>query len=168
MEVEIRKGRTVPTSLGARLLLHQVEAVPIAAEVLDLSGGQLESRAELAVLEEDVRIAQAGGVQVLPLPLLSEDALDALDQPDLLEDADLAVACRDRDAIPLADFLGADLPLVCGEKDLRAVFIRQELRSFEGRQQLRRVLEAAVLRVCVVLHGIHPLILSRSRKVQTI
>src|SRR3989441_9091448 len=91
---------------GRISLLHQVEAVPVAPEVLDLARGQLEAGAELAVLEEDVRVPQAGCVEVLPLPLLGEDALDALDESDLLEDADLAVAGGDRDAVSLADFLG--------------------------------------------------------------
>src|SRR5438445_11648402 len=89
-------------------LLHQIEAVPVCAEVLDLSRGALEPGAELAVLEEDVCVPEAGGVEVLPLPLLGEDALDALDEPDLLEDPDLAAACGDRDAVPLADLLGTD------------------------------------------------------------
>jgi len=63
--------------------------------------------------------------QVLPLPLLGEDALDALDESDLLEDADLAVTGGDRDAVPLADFLGTDFPLIGREKDLGAVFVGQ-------------------------------------------
>src|SRR2546427_9834327 len=90
---------------GAISLLHQVEAVPVAPEVLDLARRQLEAGAELAVLEEDVRVPEAGCVEVLPLPLLGEDALDALDEPDLLEDADLAVAGGDRDAVLLANLL---------------------------------------------------------------
>src|SRR3989442_6738532 len=93
---------------GHGSLLHQVESVPISAEILHLARGQLESGAELAVLEEDVRIPEAGRVEVLPLSLLGEDALDALDQPDLFQDPYLAVACRDRDAALLADILRAD------------------------------------------------------------
>src|SRR5712691_13135368 len=114
-------------------LLHQVEAVPVAPEVLDLTRGQLEAGAELAVLEEDVRVPEAGCVEVLPLPLLREDALDALDESDLFEDADLAVAGGDRDAVPLADFLGTDFPLVRSEKDLGTVFVGQQLGGLEGR-----------------------------------
>src|SRR3989449_7155399 len=118
---------------GRISLLHQVEAVPVAPEVLDLARRELEAGAELAVLEEDVRVPEAGGVEVLPLPLLGEDALHALDESDLLEDADLAVTGSNRDAVPLADFLGADFPLVRGEKDLGAVFVGQKLGGLEGR-----------------------------------
>src|SRR2546428_13875242 len=114
-------------------LLHQVEAVPVAAEVLDLARRQLEAGAELAVLEEDVRVPEAGCVEGLPLALLGEDALDALDESDLLEDADLAVTCGDRDAVPLADFLGTDFPLVRGEKDLGAVLLRHSMHGLESR-----------------------------------
>src|SRR5438093_4256910 len=113
--------------MGAISLLHQVEAVPVAPEVLDLTRGQLEAGAELAVLEEDVCVPEAGCVEVLPLPLLGEDALDALDEPDLLEDTDLAVACGDRDAVPLADLLGTDFPVVGGEEDLGAGFVGETL-----------------------------------------
>src|SRR2546428_5481907 len=111
--------------MGAISLLHQVEAVPVAPEVLDLARRQLEPGAELAVLEEDVRVPEAGCVEVLPLPLLGEDALDALDESDLLEDADLAVAGGDWDAVPLADLLGADFPLVRCEKYLVSVVVGQ-------------------------------------------
>ena len=101
------------TAIGAgRSLLHQIESVPVPAEILHLARGQLESGAELAVLEEDVRIAEAGCVEVLPLPLLGEDALHALDEADLFENPYLAVARRDRYAVSLADLLGADLPKV--------------------------------------------------------
>src|SRR2546428_6754384 len=117
--------------------LHESEAIPVSAEVLDLALGEVEPGAELAVLEEDVRVPEAGCVEVLPLPLLGEDALDALDEPDLLEDSDLAVAGGDRDAVPLADLLGTDFPLVRGEKDLGAVFVGQKLGRLEGRKQLR-------------------------------
>ena len=134
-------------------LLHQIEAVPVSAEVLDLAGGELEPGAELAVLEEDVCIPEAGCVEVLPLPLLGEDALDALDESDLLEDPDLAVACGDRDAVPLADLLGADFPLVGGEKDFGAVFVGQKLGRLEGRKQLRGPLESVIFRAGVSLHG---------------
>src|SRR6266581_8140354 len=96
----------------ARLLLQHVEAVPVAAEILDLTGRELEPRAKLAVLEEDVCVAKARGVEVLPLAFLRQDSLDALDEPDLFQNPDLAVARRDRDAVPLADLLSADLPLV--------------------------------------------------------
>src|SRR6059036_711646 len=102
-------------------------------EVLDLARRQLEACAELAVLEEDIRVPEAGCVEVLPLPLLGEDALNALDESDLLEDPDLPVAGGDRDAVPLADFLGTDFPLVRGEKDLGAVFVGQKLGGLEGR-----------------------------------
>src|SRR6266568_9659694 len=97
-------------------LLHQIEAVPVSAEVLDLARGELEPGAELAVLEEDVGVPEAGCVEVLPLPLLGEDALDALDESDLLEDPDLPVACGDRDAVPLADLLALVFPLLVAEK----------------------------------------------------
>src|SRR5438309_11918977 len=93
-------------------LLHQIEAVPVSAEVLDLAGGELEPGAELAVLEGDVCIPEAGCVEVLPLPLLGEDALDALDESDLLEDLDLPVACGDRDAVLVADLLASAPPHV--------------------------------------------------------
>src|SRR5437879_9377789 len=112
---------------GRGSLFHQVESVPISAEILHLARGQLESGAELAVLEEDVRIPQAGRVEVLPLPLLGEDALDALDQADLFQDSYLTVACRDRDAVPLAHLLGTALPLVGGAQALRTVFVRELL-----------------------------------------
>src|SRR6266487_17454 len=115
-----------------RLLLQHVEAVPVAAEILDLAGRELEPRAKLAVLKEDVCVPKAGSVEVLPLALLREDSLDALDQPDLFQDPNLAVARRDRDAVSLADFLGADPPLVRGEQDFRAVFVRQKLGCLEG------------------------------------
>src|SRR6266568_3949222 len=62
----------------ARLLLEHVEAVPVTAEILDLTGRELEPRAELAVLEEDVCVAKARGVEVLPLAFLRQDSLDAL------------------------------------------------------------------------------------------
>src|SRR5438105_10110583 len=124
---------------GHGSLLHQVESVPISAEILHLARGQLESGAELAVLEEDVRIPEAGRVEVLPLPLLGENALDALDQADLFQDSDLTVACRDRDAVSLANLLGADLPLVRGEEDLCAVFVREQLRRFVVSQQPRGI-----------------------------
>src|SRR5947208_16828636 len=113
------------------LLLHQVEPVPISAEVLHLARGQLEPGTQLPVLEEYVRVSEARGVQILPLPLLGEDPLDALDEANLFQDPNLAVTCRDRDAISLADFLGTDLPLVCGEENLRSVFIRKELGRFQ-------------------------------------
>src|SRR5881397_2601066 len=138
---------------GRISLLHQVEAVPVAPEVLDLTRGQLEAGAELAVLEEDVCVPEAGRVEVLPLPLLGEDALDALDEPHFLEDADLAVACGDRDAVPLADLLGADFPLVGREKDLGTVFVGQKLGRLEGRKQLRGPLESVIFRAGVSLHG---------------
>src|SRR5438128_379931 len=86
-------------------LLHQIEAIPVSAEVLDLARGELEPGAELAVLEEDVCVPEAGCVEVLPLPLLGEDALDALDEPDLLEDPDLAVAGGNRDVVLVANLL---------------------------------------------------------------
>src|SRR5437667_12857655 len=103
------------------LLLHQVEPVPISAEVLHLARGQLEPGTQLPVLEEYVRVSQARGIQILPLPLLGEDPLDALDEADLFQDPNLAVTCRDRDDISLADFLGTDLPLAYAEADLRDV-----------------------------------------------
>src|SRR3989442_1295616 len=59
--------------------------------------------------------------------------ISALDEPDLLEDADLAVAGGNRDAVPLADFLGTDFPLVRSEKDLGTVFVGQQLGGLEGR-----------------------------------
>src|SRR6266508_129871 len=129
----------------ARLLLQHVESVPVAAEVLDLAGRELEPRAKLAVLEEDVRVAKARGVQILPLALLGEDSLDALDEPDLFQNPDLPVASRDRDAVSLADFLGADLSLVGGEEDFRAVFVRQKLGCLEGGQEFRGPLEFAFI-----------------------
>src|SRR5207253_10426577 len=113
------------------LLLHQVEPVPISAEVLHLARGQLEPGTQLPVLEEYVRVSQARGVQILPLPLLGEDPLDALDEADLFQDPNLAVTCRYRGAISLADFLCTDFPLVCGEENLRAVFIRKKLGRFQ-------------------------------------
>src|SRR6266581_461801 len=134
-------------------LLHQIEAVPVSAEVLDLARGELEPGAELAVLEEDVGVPEAGCVEVLPLPLLGEDTLDTLDEPDLLEDSNLAVAGSDRDAVPLADLLGTDFPLVRGEKDLGAVFVGQKLGRLEGREQLRGPLKSVIFRAGVSLHG---------------
>src|SRR5881409_3441420 len=134
-------------------LLHQIEAVPVSAEVLDLARGELEPGAELAVLEEDVCVPEAGCVEVLPLPLLGEDALNALDESDLLEDPDLPVAGGDRDAVPLADFLGTDFPLVRGEKDLGTILVCQELGRLEGREQLRGPLKAVIFRAGVSLHG---------------
>src|SRR5256885_15284888 len=118
---------------GPNLTASSGPSRPVAAEVLDLARRQLEPGAELAVLEEDVCVPQARGVEVLPLPLLGEDALDALDESDLLEDADLAVAGSNRDAVPLADFLGTDFPLVRGEKDLGTVFVGQQLGGLEWR-----------------------------------
>src|SRR5438445_12208959 len=91
-------------------LLHQIEAVPVSAEVLDLAGGELEPGAELAVLEEDVCIPEAGCVEVLTLPLLGEDALDALVQFDLLEDLDLLIACGDLDTVSLDDLMAVAFP----------------------------------------------------------
>src|SRR5437667_2035659 len=91
--------------MGRISLFHQVETVPVSPEVLDLTRRQLEAGAELAVLEEDVCVPEARCVEVLPLPLLGQDAFDALDEPDLLEDADLAVAGGDRDVVLVADFL---------------------------------------------------------------
>src|SRR2546427_12886945 len=123
--------------MGAISLLHQVEAVPVAPEVLDLARRQLEAGAELAVLEEDVRVPEAGCVEVLPLPLLGEDALDALDEPDLLEDADLAVAGGNRDAVPVADFLGTDCPHLRRDEDPGPILVRQEAGGLYGRQRLR-------------------------------
>ena len=73
------------TRRDPRSLPQEVEAVPVSAEILNNTCCQLESRTEPSVLEEDVRVAQTRGVQVLPLPLLREDAVDALDQADLLE-----------------------------------------------------------------------------------
>src|SRR5947199_8137833 len=130
--------------MGRISLLHQVQAVPVAAEVLDLARRQLEAGAELAVLEEDVRVPEAGGVEVLPLPLLGEDALDALDESDLLEDADLAIACGDRDAVPLADLLGAEFPSVGGAPGRGAVFVGQRLARLEGRTHLRAPATSAI------------------------
>src|SRR5256885_16402484 len=127
---------------GRISLLHQVEAVPVAPEVLDLARRQLEAGAELAVLEEDVRVPEAGGVEVLPLPLLGEDALDALDESDLLEDADLAVTGGDRDAVPLADFLGAAFPHVRGAEDLGTILVRPDAGHLDGQHRLRRSFEA--------------------------
>src|SRR6266540_1271369 len=154
-ETREKKKRGIET---ARLLLQHVEAVPVAAEILDLTGRELEPRAKLAVLEEDVCVAQARGVQVLPLALLRQDSLDALDEPDLFQNPDLAVARRDRDAVPLADLLGADLPLVRREEDLRAVFVGQELGCLEGGEKLRGPLEFGVVvqRSGVILHGSNP------------
>src|SRR5438132_5173578 len=141
---------------GHGSLLHQVESVPISAEILHLARGQLESGAELAVLEEDVRIPEAGRVEVLPLPLLGEDALDALNQAYLFQESYLTVAWRDRDAVPLADLLGTDLPLVRGEEDLRAVFVREQRGRFEGTEQPRGIRKSIVVSVHVVLHVDHP------------
>src|SRR5438445_8742263 len=153
---------------GPGSLLHQVESVPISAEILHLARGQLESGAELAVLEEDVRIPEAGRVEVFPLPLLREDALDALDQADFFQDSYLTVACRDRDTVPLADLLGTDLPLVRGEEDLRAVFVREQLGRFEGAEQPRGIRKSVVVSVHVVLHVEHPETLYLSMKLQDI
>src|SRR5437667_11998372 len=114
--------------MGRISLFHQVETVPVSPEVLDLTRSQLEAGAELAVLEEDVCVPEARCVEVLPLPLLGQDAFDALDESDLLEDADLAVAGGDRDAVSLADLLGGDLCLVGREKDPRRVLVGQKPR----------------------------------------
>src|SRR5438105_15371723 len=78
------------------LLLHQVEPVPISAEVLHLARGQLEPGTQLPVLEEYVRVSQARGVQLLPLPLLGADPLDALDYAALFQDPKLDVSSHDR------------------------------------------------------------------------
>src|SRR2546426_9518075 len=109
------------------LLPQEVESVPLPAEVLDHAGRELEPCPELAVLEEYVRVPQAGCVEVLALSLLREDPVDALDKADLLEGPNLAVARGDRDPVPLADLLRADLALVRGEEDLGAVLIGQKL-----------------------------------------
>src|SRR5947208_15980639 len=85
--------------MGRISLFHQVETVPVSPEVLDLTRRQLEAGAELAVLEEDVCVPEARCVEVLPLPLLGQDAFDALDQPDLFENAELAVAGGDWDVV---------------------------------------------------------------------
>src|SRR5436309_13518257 len=122
-----RNGRS--GSAGGSLL-HQVEPVPISAEVLHLARGQLEPGTQLPVLEEYVRVSQGGGAQILPLPLLGVEPLDALDEADLFQDPNLAVTCRDRDAISLADFLGTERPPVCGDDNLRAVFIGEMLGRF--------------------------------------
>src|SRR2546426_1496153 len=156
LDRETEKGGMGRIGMGGISLLHQVEAVPVAPEVLDLAGRQLEACAELAVLEEDIRVPEAGCVEVLPLPLLGEDALNALDESDLLEDPDLPVAGGDRDAVPLADFLGTDFPLVRGEKDLGAVFVGQKLGRLEGRKQLRGPLKSVIFRAGVSLHGTDP------------
>ena len=137
-------------------LLHQVESVPVAAEVLHLAGRELESGPQLAVLEEDVRIAQTRCVEVLSLPLLGQNPLDALDEADLFQNPYLAVTRRDRDPVSLADFLGADLAFIGREKDLGAVLVRQELGRLERREQLRCIREFAVVRVRVILHGSDP------------
>src|SRR5436309_13218978 len=109
--------------MGRISLFHQVETVPVSPEVLDLTRRQLEAGAELAVLEEDVCVPEAGRVEVLPLPLLGQDAFDALDQPDLLENADLAVACGDRDVVFLADLLDGALRVVGRYENLGRVLV---------------------------------------------
>src|SRR5207247_6019133 len=94
-----RNGRS--GSAGGSLL-HQVEPVPISAEVLHLARGQLEPGTQLPVLEKYVRVSQARGVEILPLSLLGQDPLDALDEADLFQDPNFAVTGRNRDAISLA------------------------------------------------------------------
>src|SRR3970040_872105 len=117
----------------AGLLTGGIEPVSVTAEVPHDARGELESRPELPVLEEDVSVAQARRVEVLALALLGEDSVDALDQATLFEDPDLAVARRNRDPISLADLLRANPALVRREKDLRAVFVGQKLRRLERR-----------------------------------
>src|SRR5437773_12579276 len=131
--------------MGRTSLFHQVETVPVSPEVLDLTRRQLEAGAELAVLEEDVCVPEARCVEVLPLPLLGQDAFDALDEPDLLEDADLAVACGDWDVVSVADFLGAEFSVVGREKDLVTVLVGQKLGGVDLRKYLRGSLESVVI-----------------------
>src|SRR5688572_15809254 len=88
---EGRKRKSIGVA-GNSLLFHQVETVPVSAEVPDLSRGQLESSPEFPVLEEDVRVPEARRVEVLALTLLCKDPLHALDQSDLFQDSNLAVA----------------------------------------------------------------------------
>src|SRR5438094_8722026 len=114
--------------MGRMSLFHQVETVPVSREVLDLTSRQLEAGAELAVLEEDVCVPEARCVEVLPLPLLGKDAFDALDESDLFEDADLAVAGGDRDVVPLADLLDARCWVVGRNKDLVRVLVGEQPR----------------------------------------
>src|SRR5438876_9325445 len=135
--------------MGRISLFHQVETVPVSPEVLDLTRRQLEAGAELAVLEEDVCVPEAGRVEVLPLPLLGQDAFDALDEPDLLEDADLAVACGDWDAVFVADFLDAALWLLGREENLVTVLVGQKLGGVEWRKHLRGSLECDFFRSSV-------------------
>src|SRR2546425_1154329 len=151
-----RRSRSPFRPIASHFVLGHDAAEVQDAVVRDLARGELEPGAELAVLEEHVCVPEAGCVEVLPLPLLGEDALDALDESDLLEDPDLAVACGDRDAVPLADLLGTDFPLVGGEKDLGAVFVGQKLGRLEGRKQLRGPLESVIFRAGVSLHGTDP------------
>src|SRR5206468_11151231 len=107
---------------------------------------QLEAGAEIAVLEEDVCVPEARCVEVLPLPLLGQDAFDALDESDLFEDADLAVAGGDRDAVSVADLLGADFSVVGRDEDLGTVLGGQKLGRLEGRKYLRGSLESVIFR----------------------
>src|SRR5881398_4226361 len=136
MITEFLRGPRGSSANGGRirreaLLLHQVKPVPISAEVLHLARGQLEPGTQLPVLEKYVRVSQTRGVEILPLSLLGQDSLDALDEADLFQDPDFAVTGRNRDAISLADFLGADLPLVCGQENLCAVLVREKLGRFQ-------------------------------------
>src|SRR3990172_12819462 len=111
----------------AGLLTEESEPVPVPAEIPHGARGELESRPELPVLEEDVSVAKARRVEVLPLALLGENSVDALDQASLFEDPDLAIARRNRDPISLADLLRANPALVCREKDLLSLFIFHNL-----------------------------------------
>src|SRR2546422_10704029 len=141
---------------GRRSLPKQVEAVPVSAEVLDDARRELEPGPELPVLEEDVRVPQTRGVEVLSLALLREDAVHALDQADLFEGPDLTVARSDGDPVPLADFLRADLPLVGGEEDLGAVLVGQKLRGLQRRHRRRVVARL----LWIFLHRSRPLSLT--------
>src|SRR5438552_16337451 len=115
--------------MGRISLFHQVETVPVSPEVLDLTRRQLEAGAELAVLEEDVCVPEAGRVEVLPLPLLGQDAFDALDESDLFEDADLAVAGGDRDVVFVADLLDGECWDLGRKKNPRTVLVGEQPRG---------------------------------------
>src|SRR2546426_11020132 len=112
-----------------RLLINRVESVPVPAEVLYHACRELEPRAELPVLEEYVRVPKAGRVQVLALPFLREDPVDTLDETDLFEGPNLAVARGDGDVVLVADFLDGARAFLCRNENPLRVLVRQETRN---------------------------------------
>src|SRR5205823_13828904 len=65
--------------------LHDVDGLPVAAEVLCDARRELEPHSEAAVLEEDVRVLELGHVEGDPLAFLGQRPLRAADEARLLE-----------------------------------------------------------------------------------